>query len=146
VPLILSWKGATPAGVVDSTHLASGADILPTMCDYAGIPHPRMTGASLKPVIQNPRKPGSEFVVAELAPDPKRPDMKGRMVRTRRYKYIAFSLGKNPEMLFDADADPGETRNLAGHPAMKATLAEHRSLLAKWCAQTADSFQLPSHD
>ena len=40
VPMIVSWRGHTPAGVVDSEHLVSGVDILPTICDYAGVTPP----------------------------------------------------------------------------------------------------------
>ena len=40
VPLIVSWKGVTPAGRVDRTHLVSGLDVLPTICDYARVQAP----------------------------------------------------------------------------------------------------------
>ena len=53
---------------------------------------------------------------AELAPNMKDKSMRGRAVRTARFKYVGFSWGKNPEMLFDLHADPGETRNLAAAP------------------------------
>ncbi len=143
-PLIVSWKGVTPSGVADKRHLVSGIDVLPTVCDYAGVQAPQMTGTSLKPLIQEPSLRGREFVVSELAPDPKNRDMKGRMVRTQRHKYIVFSMGRNPEMLFDLKDDPGETKNLAYGSTVKGVLERHRTLLGNWMQQTHDDFIMPT--
>jgi arylsulfatase A-like enzyme len=142
VPLIVSWRGVTPAGVVDKRHLVSGIDVLPTLCDYAGVRGSRMPGVSLKPLIETPSLPGHEFVVSELAPDPKDLNMKGRMVRTQRYKYIVFSMGRNPEMLFDLKNDPGETKDLARNATMKDVLERHRKLLRGWIKETHDDFKM----
>jgi len=145
VPLIVSWKGVTPSDVADKTHLASGVDVLPTLCDYAGIRMPNaITGRSLRPVIDNPELAGHEFVVSELQPFPKEPHRKGRMLRTMKYKYIVFSEGHNPEMLFDLEADPGETNNLARDVAMQKVLNRHRRLLAEWIEKSKDDFPLSS--
>lgn len=142
VPLIVSWKGRTPAGRVDATHLVSGLDVLPTMCDYAGVPVGRdFMGMSLRPLIETPDRPGHEFVVTELQSHSQDLSRKGRMLRTARYKYIAFSHGSNREMLFDLDADPGEMNNLALQPSSSAALEHHRELLRKWIAQTQDHFK-----
>jgi choline-sulfatase len=144
VPLIVSWKGVTPSGRVDEEHLASGVDILPTICDYAGVrPLKGVTGGSLRPLIEDPDLPGRDFVVSELYPDPKCPEMQARMLRTRRYKYVAFSEGRNREMLFDLYADPGEMRNLALIPASQEELSNHRRLLRQWMAETDDRFAVP---
>jgi len=41
VPMLISWKGVTKAGAVDRTHLVStGLDLIPTLCDFAGVPSP----------------------------------------------------------------------------------------------------------
>lgn len=145
VPLIVSWKGVTPAGRQDSTHLVSGLDVLPTMCDYAGVPiRNDFEGVSLRPLIENAGLAGRDFVVTELQPDTKKPEMKARMLRTQRYKYIAFSEGRNPQMLFDLAVDPGETRNLAGQASMKGELERHRLLLRHWIRQTNDQFEVPT--
>jgi arylsulfatase A-like enzyme len=144
VPLVVSWKGVTPAGQVDKTHLVSGLDVLPTMCDYVGIGLRKdFRGMSLRPLIKNPGRPGREFVVTELASDSQDLTKKGRMVRTQRYKYIAFSLGARPEMLFDLTKDPGEMNNLALGDSAMSELDRHRGLLRGWIAETNDDFQLP---
>jgi len=141
VPLTLSWPGVIPEGIVDTAHLASGADLLPTLCDYADIAVPAgLHGQSLRPVIEQPELPGRDFLVTELQPDTQRPGLKGRLLRTRRFKYLAFSEGRTPELLFDLEDDPGETRNLAALPSHAGELRRHRDLLARWVADTNDSF------
>ena len=145
VPLILSWKGVIPSGLVDQKHLASGIDILPTLCDYADIkPQETLTGMSLRPLIEDPKLDGRDFLVTELAPDPRQPDLLGRMVRSERYKYIVFSHGENPEMLFDMHEDPGEIHNLASDKELTDQIAHHRKCLQQWIRQTKDYFTIPS--
>ena len=144
IPLVLRWPGVIPAGATDAAHLASSQDLLPTLCDYAGVSAPPgITGVSLRPAVEHPDLPGQPFVVSELQPEPSNPAMLGRMVRTTRSKYVAFSTGVRREMLFDMVADPGETRNLALETEHAADLARHRRLLAGWVAQTADVFRVP---
>ncbi len=144
VPLIFAWKGVTPAGGVDRTHLVSGIDILPTMCDYAEIEPPAgVRGISLRPFIEGREARGHEFVVGEISRFGIR-ERQGRMLRTKRYKYIVFNGGENPEQLFDLSQDPGETRNLAREPAAAGILREHRALLAQWIADTGDDFVPPA--
>jgi len=53
---------------MDRNHLVSTLDVLPTLCDYAGIqPPPSVRGESLRAVIEKPEQPGHEFVVSERA-------------------------------------------------------------------------------
>ena len=131
VPLIVSFKGVTPAGRIDREHLVSALDVLPTICDYAGVKGPAaMRGQSLRPIIEKPQRPGHEYVVSEMA----RGTERSFMVRTKRYKYMVFpgTAGEKLEMLFDMQADPGEMKNLAGRAAFGAEMERHRKLLAQW--------------
>ncbi|MEI6193066.1 MAG: sulfatase-like hydrolase/transferase, partial [Verrucomicrobiota bacterium] len=50
VPFIVSWKGVTQPGLVDRKHLVStGQDLIPTLCDFAGVPVPSaLKGRSLR--------------------------------------------------------------------------------------------------
>ena len=145
VPFIVSFNGVTPAGAADNTHLVCGLDILPTMCDYGRVPlRQDFAGMSLRRLIEKPSLRGREFVVTELQPDTKNPRVRGRMLRTQRYKYIAFSYGENREMLFDIEADPGETRNLAQDPSVRNVLERHRGLLRDWTAENNDEFAVPT--
>jgi arylsulfatase A-like enzyme len=53
VPFVVSWKGRTRPGVIDREHLiGAGQDLLPTMCDFAGIRIPAgLTGKSVRPLV-----------------------------------------------------------------------------------------------
>lgn len=139
VPLLLSFKGRTPARI-DREHLVSTVDVLPTICDYAGIePPPSMRGVSLRGVIENPDKPGQEFVVSEMAGPANGPG-RSFMVRTRQYKYMLFPAagGEPAEMLFDMKADPGEMKNLAGEASLAGEIQRHRRLLTGWRKTTEE--------
>lgn len=40
IPLLMKYKGNIPPGTVDEHLVSNGLDILPTLCDYAGIAVP----------------------------------------------------------------------------------------------------------
>ncbi len=138
VPLIVSFKGVTPAGRIDREHLVSALDMLPTICDYAGVRGPAlMRGKSLRPIIEKPQQPGHEYVVSEMANGPAR----SFMLRTKQYKYMVFPTANSgkQEMFFNMQADPGEMKNLAAQPALAAEVERHRKLLADWNKLTEEA-------
>lgn len=145
VPLSLSWPGVIPRGQVRG-QLASGLDLLPTLCDYAGLPvPPGVVGRSLRGVVEEGDGAGRGYVVTELHPDDGDLAFAARIVVSDRHKYAAFSEGHPREVLFDLEADPGETRNLAADPSWRQVLAAHRRHLRQWIEQTGDDdFPLPS--
>jgi arylsulfatase A-like enzyme len=144
VPLLIRWPGRIPAGRKDSTHLISHLDVLPTLCEYAGIPVlPSFRGRSVKSIIDHPGAEWRHYVVTELADDKLDRSRKGRMIRTAQYKYNIYASGARNEQLFDLKYDPGETQNLAYEPAMQATVKKHRDLLHTWMQTTDDTFQMP---
>jgi choline-sulfatase len=138
VPLIVSYKGVTPAGRVDSKHLVSvGLDLIPTLCDYAGIePPPDLLGHSLKPLAEG-RSPEDwrRYVVVE--------SRAGRMVRTDRFKYNLYQDGVHREQLIDLENDPGEMVNLAEKSEYQDVLDRHRALLSRWVETTNDRIAEP---
>lgn len=139
VPLILSGPGIA-AGITTS-RLASGLDLLPTICDFAGADAlAGLPGKSLRPALSDEGMGEEEHVICELAADKDRPGIQGRMVRTPRFKYMSYSPGEPAEQLFDMAADPGETGNLAGDHRYRAELLRHRRILAAWCLESADPF------
>ena len=109
-------------------------DIFPTFCDYAGVPAPKdIRGVSLR------NSPDRTHVISELRyADESR---EGRMLATSRFKYVVFNDGEHREQLFDLEADPGETFNLARTPGYAARLDEHRRLLKDWISRTGDDFK-----
>ena len=139
VPMIFSGPMCGKPGRVDRTSLVSLLDLLPTFCDYAGIPVPRdVRGLSVRAALEGKRL-DREFVVSELRQhDATR---EGRMLRTSRYKYIVFSTGARPEQLFDLELDPGEILNLSSSPGHREVLERHRKLLANWVRGTNDDFR-----
>ena len=66
-------------------------------------------------------------------------EREGRMLRTKRYKYIRFNSGARAEQLFDLEFDPGETFNLASRGG--SVLDEHRLPLNGWLSKTGDRFR-----
>jgi choline-sulfatase len=135
VPLIVSWKGVTPGGAVDRTHLVStGLDLIPTLCDFAGISSPlELKGRSVKPlaVSDAARAQWRDVLVVE--------NEGCRVVRSERYKYAVYGAGEPREFLLDEQADPGEMRNLAGDPAHRQVLEQHRALLKRWYQEHGES-------
>jgi choline-sulfatase len=126
IPLVMSWPGVIPAGVVDDEHLVSnGLDMIPTLCDYTGINIPAsLEGLSLKPLGQKKSDPGwREHLPLESEI--------GHMVMTDRHKYIIYDKGKMQEQLLDRVTDPYEMRNAANDPEQRRALAELRQLYAE---------------
>jgi arylsulfatase A-like enzyme len=106
---------------------------MPTFLDYAGIAAPEsLEGRSLRPLVEGRPVVWREFIAAETF------DPEARMIRTDRYKYIAFADGERREQLFDEERDPGETQNLIADPAVAAEVARHRRLLEGWMLATGD--------
>ena len=120
VPLMISAPGMAP-GRVDRP--ASTLDVLPTLCDLAGLDMSGIApwtdgvsladgGAERPPVAMEYAAEGS---IAPLV-----------ALRDGRWKYIACVA--DPEQLFDLKADPAERRNLAPDPAHADCLARLRAM------------------
>lgn len=114
------------------------------MCDFAGIDTPfSMQGKSLRALAEGKTvNAWRDQVVSEASIILSREDeiATGRMVRTDRFKYIAYSLGRHREQLFDLDKDAGELSDLSENPEYKFVLAEHRKRLMNWIFEMNDSF------
>ena len=151
VPFIVSNQFLTKAGAVDSTHLvSSGLDLIPTLCDYAGIPVPEgLRGCSVRSLAtgENPTQWRDELVCeTEFSRNSNTTGVTGRMLRTQQYKYIVYSEGTLREQLFDMENDRGEMQNLAVAPEKKSVLDDCRKRLARWCTETDDEFQFVAVD
>ncbi|MEL6343991.1 MAG: sulfatase-like hydrolase/transferase [Myxococcota bacterium] len=120
VPFVVAWPGEYPAVGIDDQALVSGADIVPTVCDLAGISAPpNQRGVSLRPLFE-----GDTF---EREYVPSQSLIEGRMIRSLDYKYIQFR--NDPvEQLFNLRDDPWELNNLAGDSAYAAILDDHRRM------------------
>jgi arylsulfatase A-like enzyme len=148
VPFIMSGKGVANPGSVDSKHLiATGIDIFPTVCDYAGVQLPKdLRGLSLRPLVEGQSVEWRDQLVVETDLHRRYGQsggVYGRMLRTKNYKYVAYSAGKIREQLTDMHNDSGEMNNLALDPAYRDVLQEHRDRLAEQLAETDDFFVVP---
>ena len=150
VPFIVSLAGATRAGHMDREHLVSaGLDLVPTMCDYAGIDPPEgLAGLSVRPLAEGaePDTWRDQLVVETTFDGGRGYDTTGRMLRTNRHKYIVYDIGRNREQLFDLQADPGEMHDLSVQAEHRDVLDDHRRRLAEWCRATGDAFRVPGHE
>ncbi|MDT8300173.1 MAG: sulfatase-like hydrolase/transferase [Sedimentisphaerales bacterium] len=133
VPLIITYKGPAP-GKIDKEHLVStGLDILPTLCDYAGIKPPaHLLGKSLREIAEgktvNKRR---TYVASENG--------WGRMIRSKKFKYCIYDTGTNREFLVDLENDPGEMRNIANNQRYKKALDVHRQFMKEWIQISKDT-------
>jgi len=134
VPLIVAAPG--DRGAVDDRLVPVGLDLLPTLCDVAGVPTPAgLAGYSLRGTARH------EQVVAETEWEiPGVPHLTGRMVRTERYKYTCYAWGRHREQLVDLAADPDEMVNLAPVGSHATVLDEHRRRLAAHTGAVGDPF------
>jgi arylsulfatase A-like enzyme len=137
VPFIMRLPGKVHAGVVSDALTCNGIDLLPTICDYAGVPVPgRLSGKSLRPVAEGRQTAWRDEVLVEtgFVVNPGGGmwgygGTAGRMIRTQRHKYAWYHWGQFREQLFDLEADPGEMVNLATCAAHDDDLHDHRQRL-----------------
>jgi len=126
IPLIVSDPRLSTAGTTNKTHIISnGLDLIPTICDYAGVNIPNdLQGLSFKGLAEgkNPEQWRESLLVESEF---------GNMIRTENYKYALYYKGKNREQLYDLVNDPYENRNCANDTDKKTILLEHRQILKK---------------
>jgi arylsulfatase A-like enzyme len=149
VPFIIQWKGKIPSTTSDIL-VNTGLDMIPTLCDFAGIDIPSgLHGKSLMaPVLGLTPNWTREFVVSEnhmVQGDPvddQAMQPHGRMVRSEHFKYCLYSEGTERESLVDLQFDPGELVNQAKNPIYKNILEQHRAYLQKHGKETKDEMAL----
>ncbi len=101
-------------------------DIYPTLVELCGLPTPSgLEGTSLVPLLDNPSASWNRPAYTMVA----REDWLGRSVRTGRWCYTEWDYGRRGYELYDLQADPRESKNLANEPARAATIADLKKLL-----------------
>jgi len=116
VPLILSWPGHFPAGLVLHQPV-SLIDLAPTLIDLGGgTALPATSGRVLTPLLRGEQPPAGwrpevyAEIVPALGPGP------ARMVRRGAWKLVHHHGYATPQ-LFQVEDDPQELHDLAGAPA-----------------------------
>ena len=112
VPLVIRLPGGAHAGA-ERSQMAEMVDLLPTICDVLGVPHPEgmqaPVGRSLAPVVADPEAEHRHVVHAML--------LEGQMARSQDLK-LNFYADDTCE-LYDLADDPGETVNRYDDPAYR---------------------------
>lgn len=130
IPLVVVAPGVAKAGAA-SKSLVETVDIYPTLCELAGLPLPaKLDGKSFVAAIADP-KAATKDAVFHVYP---RNALMGRAVRTDRYRLVEWKkIGDDPAKaqweLYDYQADPDETKNLANDKP--EVVAKLRALLAQ---------------
>jgi arylsulfatase A-like enzyme len=129
VPLVIAGPGV-PAGK-RTKAMCYLFDVLPTLGKLCGVPGPKTSegvdlAASLKDTARAAR-PQLMFAYRDVQ----------RAVRDDRWKLIRYPKVDKTQ-LFDLQADPHETNNLAGRPELAARVAALTALLVKEQKQYGD--------
>jgi len=130
-PLIIAAPGIKP-GVAKG--LVELVDLFPTVADFCGLEPPAVqAGASLRPLLENPSRPGKPAVFTIVT---RGPSQRGDSIRTDRSRYTEWSDGSRE--LYDHAADREETQNVAARAEHKAIvrrlsrlLQEHKAALGR---------------
>lgn len=132
-PLIIAAPGKMTGKSTEA--LVQTVDLYPTLCALAGLEPPAgLPGKNLVPILDdtNRRVQDAVFHVYPRG-TPGGPGL-GRAVRTARYRYVEWRAWKSGEVvgreLYDYEADPAETVNLAERPEHAAAVTELAARLA----------------
>ena len=128
--LIVSIPGQSNPGT-RTDALVELVDIYPTLCDACNLPiRPELEGLSVTPVMEQPTVTWKSAAFSQNI----RWGVSGKSIRQERYRYTEWGEnGKNGIELYDYDADPNETVNIAEYPEnteLAAQLSE--KLRAGW--------------
>lgn len=170
VPFVVRWPGVVKQGS-RSGALVSFADVLPTMLKIAGgQPVEGLDGQSFAAVLRGETDSHHEYVYGVMTNQGiiNAHVFPGRMIRSKRYKYIRnynameaverrektgephtaiLRMGalQHPDIaeeeLFDVLSDPNEERNLAADPAFEAIKVKLRNQLQSWLISQNDFLQ-----
>jgi uncharacterized sulfatase len=123
VPAIARWPGRIPAGAV-SDQVAAAQDLLPTFAELARADVPR--GLDGESVLEAWRT-GTTRERGDLAFGVHRPNSHRYALRRGRFKLVEvrnLPEQRTETMLFDVEADPEESRDLASdHPELVLELS-----------------------
>lgn len=134
IPFIVCLPKGRNAGKQLPQLVNNGVDLMPSLCEWAGITIPKWCqGVSLKRLLEqgDPSAQHQPYIVTETK-FAETAGTLGWMVRTKDYKYVLYDNGRNREQLFDIQHDRGEMQNLAIEGKYKDVVRYHRQLLLEW--------------
>jgi arylsulfatase A-like enzyme len=128
-PLIWNWRGKTPVEAA-RPELVSSYDLLPTLCEAAGVavPQRNLPGRSYLPAVLNQpfpkQQPWKNLVFGEFR--------NTLMVRNSRYKLVLRNQGQGPNELYDLRADPREKVNQYANPSFVSVRDQLAGEIDRW--------------
>ncbi len=88
-PWLVRWPGVTTAGAVDTQHMISSIDLLPTLLDIVAAEHPAgLQGQSFLPLLRGQTQPGRELVYKEYNQNSGGACHPIRSVQSKQYLYL----------------------------------------------------------
>lgn len=135
IPLLMKAPAASPFAAQFNrgtvvTSIVQNIDVMPTLCEIAGVPLPPqgIQGRSLTALVSGKTTGWPERAFAERG---------SSMVRTAQYKFIRNERknerhGGGESELYDLTQDPMEVNNLASDPAHAPVVADLAAQLAAW--------------
>ncbi len=117
IPLLVRYPPLARAGSVIE-QMALNVDLLPTICELAGIEPPRdIHGRSLVPLLRGQARGWRDRFLYEYYIERWLPGIPTMLaLRTERWKYITYPHIDDLDELYDLRADPYEMNNLAVDP------------------------------
>ncbi|HET7705407.1 MAG TPA: sulfatase [Thermoanaerobaculia bacterium] len=133
VPMAIRYPARIKPGSVDRTHMVLNVDAAPTLLQLAGIPVPLgLHGRSMLPLLLGAEVPWRDAFLYEYYEYPAgHCARKNRGIRTDRWKLIHFFEQPQEWELYDLQADPGETKNLAGSRSHTGVMASLKLRMAE---------------
>lgn len=125
IPFIIADPDCKNKSYVNKENIVcNGLDLVPTICDYAGINPPSdLQGKSLRKIaLDGFAEEWRDYLLIESEYGP--------LLRTKRFAYAKYREGKNNEQLYDLEIDPGQTKNFLNNPEYKNILHNLRKLLS----------------
>lgn len=118
VPFVFAGRGIPKGKVIKDVAVNNGVDLLPTMCELAGIDCPEVDGVSLAGCLQNGKNPERNHIYIESETFV--------TVIKDGFKYTYFDGDGGKEILINLKADYGEMKNIASSNPQK--MAELKSI------------------
>ena len=128
---------------IDSDVMALNIDVPATILDIAGIERPKnWHGKSLMPVVAEKKGDINRdtVLIEHLWEFDRIPPSEG--VRTNKWKYFRYVNDKSVEELYDLEADPKETQNLAKDPKYATKLNAFRNKTDSRIRELSDRFSV----
>lgn len=113
-PLFLIVPGVTKADTVDTEHMVSAVDLLPTLLELTGIDHPnRMDGRSFAPLLRGETQKDRDFIIKEYNENAGGSRDPMRSIQTQKYLFIFNPWSNGERIMATATSGTSTYRRMA---------------------------------